>query len=154
MSIHTSRLSRAFHDIPDGEDWWTSSAAFVAVDVVQAGPLADALVGIIEVLQEGTDPLWVVGGETFTQGVAVAQEWLDAGVDGREAGDWLRCGCWDPNAARAMIDVGLRPDRLLDHDGKPVHWIEVSNGDSMTVASAVADGFLTPDEAVRVVAGR
>ena len=50
-----------------------------------------------------------------------------------------------------MVDVGLRPFRLLNEDGKPAHWIEAGNGAEMSIALAVADGFMSPEDAVRVV---
>lgn len=138
----------------DSRPWWETPTAEVIVDLAKAGPFVSALAGIAAVLMEGEEPMWVVGGTTASAAFAVAQEWLDAGVEPSEVGGWLRAGCWDSKAARQMVEVGLRPGRLLDENGKPAHWIEASSGENMPVALAVADSFLTPEQAVRVVVGR
>jgi len=151
------RLDKVIQDldyVTSGGDWWSSPTAIVVVALVDAGPLATALAHIAEVLQAGEDPMWVVGGVTAKEALAVAQEWLDAGVDGSEVGDWLRAGCWDPGAARRMVDAGLHPWRLLTNGGEPAHWIEAPNGETMSLAAAVADSYLTAREAVRVISGR
>jgi hypothetical protein len=134
-----------------GGPWWNTPTAAVIVDLAKAGPFVTALAGIAEVLRAGEDPEWAVGGVRATAAFTVAQEWLSAGVEPSEVGDWLRAGCWDPKAARRMVDVGLRPFRLLNEDGKPAHWIEAGNGAEMSLALAVADGFMSPEDAVRVV---
>ena len=146
----TDRVIRTFDSAGTGE-WWSSSLATMAIDLAKAGPLATALAGIAEILQEGEDPMWVVGGVTASEACAVAQEWLDSGVDAMEVADWLRAGCWDPAAARQMLDLGLRPARLLDEDGSPLHWVEASSGEEVSVAAAVADRFLSPEQALQTV---
>jgi hypothetical protein len=135
----------------DSWNWWNTPTATVIVDLAKAGDFVAALAGIAEVLQAGEEPMWVVGGTTAAAAFAVAQEWLDADVEPHEVGGWLRAGCWDPKAARQMVNVGLRPNRLLNEDGKPAHWVEASSGEEMPLALAVADSYLTPEEAVRVV---
>ncbi len=131
--------------------WWETPTANVIVDLAQARDLVAAIAGITEVLQAGEDPMWVVGGTTPAEALAVAQEWLDAEVEPAEVGGWLKAGCWDPKAARAMAAAGLRPWRLLDKDGNPLHWVEAGDGEQMSVALAVADSFLSVEDAVRVV---
>jgi hypothetical protein len=147
----TDRLRRESHD--DSISWWQVPTATVIVDLAKSRDFLSALAGITEVLQSGEDPMWVVGGTAAAAAFAVAQEWLDAGVDATEVGAWLRAGCWDPKAARRMVDVGLRPARLLGANGRPAHWVEGPHGD-IPVALAVADSFLTPEQAVRVVVAR
>jgi hypothetical protein len=53
-----------------------------------------------------------------------------------------------------MLDVGLRPDQLLGADRRPARWIEHPQREDMPVASAVADGDLSPCEAAPVVNGQ
>lgn len=139
-------------DRASGEgSWWNTPTAAVIVDLAKAGPFVTALAGIAEVLRAGEDPEWAVGGVTASAAFTVAQEWLAAGIEPREVGGWLRAGCWDPKAAKRLVDVGLRPFRLLNDDGRPAHWVEAANGEQMSVALAVADGFMSAEEAVRVV---
>jgi len=137
-----------------GGRWWNTPTARVIVDVVMAGPFATVLAGITEVLQEGQDPMWVVGGESATAAYEVAREWLDAGAEPSEVGDWLRAGCWAAEAARRMADVGLRPSRLLDAEGKPRHLVDAGPEGEIPVALAVAESYITAHEAVRVVVGQ
>lgn len=137
-----------------GGCWWESSTAHLIVELVKAGPVIAVLAQIAEVLQEGHDPLWVVGGESATAAVEVAAEWLDAGVDPTEVGDWLRAGCWGADAARQMMNVGLRPGRLLDAEGRPRHLVDIGPEGEIPLALAVAESYMTPHEAVRVVVGQ
>ena len=134
-----------------GGSWWTTSTATVIVNVAQSGPLILALAGIAQALRDGDDPEWVVGGASPLAAFAVANEWIDAGINPAEVNGWLRAGCWDPKAARSMVDVGLRPAHLLNDAGEPAHWIEATNGERMSVALAVADAFMTVEKAMRVV---
>lgn len=130
--------------------WWRTWTADSIIDMAKVPGFLVALAGITEVLQEGTDPDWVVGGESAGAAFKVAQEWLDVGVEPAEVGDWLRAGCWDPKAARRMVDAGLRPGRLLD-DGKPAHLLDVGPEGDVPLAMAVADSYISVDEAVRIV---
>lgn len=145
----TDRLRQ--ESLDDTIGWWRTPTASVIVDLAKAAPFVAALAGIAAVLQDGEEPMWVVGGTTASAAFVMAQEWLDAGVDPYEVGGWLRAGCWDPKAAKRMVDVGLRPKRLLNEDGKPAHWIEAANGEDMPVALAVADSYLSPEDAVKAV---
>ena len=151
-SFLASVSDRLHHESHGGSlEWWRVPTATVIVELAQTREFVSALAGIAEVLQAGEDPMWVVGGATAREAFAVAQEWLDAGVEATEVGGWLRAGCWDPKMAKQMVDAGLRPHRLLDGEGKPIQWVEGSEGHDIPVALAVADGYLTPEEAVRVV---
>lgn len=134
-----------------GGGWWNTPTAAMLIDLAKAGPIVVALAGIAEVLREGEDPEWAVGGLTATAALSVAQEWLDAEIEPPEVSGWLRAGCWNPRAARQMTAVGLRPSRLLDHEGRPAHWVQAANGERMSVALAVADDWFSASEAVRVV---
>jgi hypothetical protein len=51
-----------------------------------------------------------------------------------------------------MVDRGLRPGRLLDGDGRPLHLVEVPNGEEMPLARAVAEEFVSAGDAVVHVA--
>ena len=84
---------------------------------------------------------------------AIAQDWLDAGIDATEVVGWLRAGCWKPITARAMTDAGLRPWCLLDGDRLPSHWVDVPapGGGQMPLARAVAEGLVSIESAVHVV---
>lgn len=132
--------------------WWNTGTAAVLVDLARSGPFVVALAGIAEVLREGEDPEWAVGDVTAAAAFGVAQEWLDAGVEPTEVAGWLRAGCWNPKIARQMEVVGLSPSRLLDDEGRPVHWVEATNGERMSVALAVANDLMAVADVVRVVA--
>jgi hypothetical protein len=147
----TSSLLQVLERASRDTEWWRTDMATLVIDLAEIRPFVSALAGIAELLREGEDPLWVVGGITPAAAFAVTHEWLNAGIAAEEVGGWIRAGCWDPKAARRLVDVGLRPPRLLDEHGKPAHWTEVTNGDHMPLASAVADSFLTPEQAVQVV---
>ncbi|MGH9212530.1 MAG: hypothetical protein ACRD2C_17935 [Acidimicrobiales bacterium] len=137
----------------DAEDhqrpWWDTPTASVVCDLARAGPFVAALAGVIAVLREGHDPMWAVGGDSAGEAFDVVQEWIAAGVDPTEVGDWIRAGCWSATAARQMSTSGIRPHRLLDVEGKPVHWLDVGPDGPIPLALAVADSYLTPDQAVR-----
>jgi hypothetical protein len=135
-------------------DWWETETASVIMDLAKAGPFHVVLSGLAEAIRETEDPLWVIGGTTAAQAHAVAWEWLDAGIDPHEVTSWLRAGCWDPKAARSMVEEGLSPARLLDDDGEPLDWVEGSNGDLIPLAMAVADDHLTAADAVKAVVQR
>lgn len=135
-------------------DWWETETASVIMDLAKAGPFHVVLSGLAEAIRETEDPLWVIGGTTAAQAHAVAWEWLDAGIDPHEVTSWLRAGCWDPKAARSMVEEGLSPARLLDDGGEPLDWVEGSNGDLIPLAMAVADDHLTAADAVKAVVQR
>lgn len=147
----TSNILQELDRASQTSQWWNTPTAAVIIDLAKAGPFVTALAGIAEVLRDGEDPEWAVGGVRASEAFTVAQEWIDAGVDPTEVGGWLKAGCWDPKAAKRLADVGLRPFRLLNEDGRAAHWVEAGNGAEMSVALAVADGFMTAEEAVRVV---
>ena len=72
---------------------------------------------------------------------AVAQAWTDAGFDDATTARWLEARCHDPQAARALADLGLTPDQASarTRDG---------GGDYRdTLAHKVANGHLTPRQA-------
>jgi hypothetical protein len=98
MAGVSDRLQHETYD--DSRPWWETPTAEVIVDLAKAAPFVAALAGITEVLQEGEEPMWAVGSTTASGAFAVAQEWLDSGIEPSEVGDWLRAGCWDPKAAR------------------------------------------------------
>lgn len=135
-------------------DWWETETASVIMDLAKAGPFHVVLSALAEAIRETEDPLWVIGGTTAAQAHAVAWEWLDAGIDPHEVTSWLRAGCWDPKAARSMVEEGLSPARLLGDDGEPLDWVEGSNGDLIPLAMAVADDHLTAADAVKAVVQR
>lgn len=67
---------------------------------------------------------------------AVAKAWEDAGFDDEMTARWLEARCFDPAAARALADLGVRPEQanVRTPDG----------GDYLdTVAYKVANGDLT-----------
>ncbi len=131
--------------------WWQTPTAGVIIDLAQAGRFVSALAGIAEVLRDGEDPEWVIGGVSVPAAFAVAREWVDSGVEPLHVGDWLRAGCWNPNAARQLVDAGLYPAQLLNDRGEPLHHVETPDGAGAPVAMAVADSFLTAEQAVQVV---
>jgi hypothetical protein len=108
---------------------------------------------IAQVLREGHDPDIVVGATNAEAAFAVAQEWVDAGIDPIGVVGWLRAGCWKPTAARAMTDAGLRPWRLLNQAGAPRHWIEITTAaiEQIPLARAVAEEFLSTEQAIQIV---
>jgi hypothetical protein len=135
-------------------NWWETETASVIVDLAEAGPFHEVLCGLAEAIRETGDPDWVIGGAAATQAHAVAWEWLDAGIEARQVIGWLRAGCWDPRAARSMVEQGLGPARLLDDDGEPLDWVEGSTGDLVPLAMAVADGHITAPDAAKTVVRR
>jgi hypothetical protein len=134
--------------------WWDTRMADVLIEIARTGPLVVALAGIAAALRDGGDPDIVTGGTTAEAAFEVAQEWIDAGIEPGDVAGWLRAGCWSAAAARRMADAGLRPDRLLDDDDRPAHWVEVPNGEEMPLAKAVAEEFTTVAAAVRRIVGR
>jgi hypothetical protein len=139
-----------------GCGWWETDTTGLVLGFVSAGPSAAVFTAIAQVLREGHDPDVVVGGTSADAAFAVALEWLEAGIEADHVAGWLRTGCWKPVAARALTDAGLRPWRLLDDHGQPLHWINVPtpHGEQMPVARAVAEEFVVVETAVRIVVGQ
>jgi hypothetical protein len=136
-----------------GCGWWETDLASMVLAAVTAGPLMGVFTAIAQVLREGGDPDIVVGATNAEAAFGVAQEWVDAGIDPVGVVGWLRAGCWKPTAARAMTDAGLRPWRLLNQTGSPLHWVEITTAaiEQIPLARAVAEEFLSIDQAVKVV---
>jgi photosystem II stability/assembly factor-like uncharacterized protein len=70
-------------------------------------------------------------------GVA-AQAWTDAGFDDDMTARWLKARCFDPQAARALADMGIAPEQaaIRTRDGGG-NYLD-------TIAYKVANGDLTP----------
>ena len=77
------------------------------------------------------------------------QAWRAAGID--DWADWWAAGCWRLDAARALRDAGLSPHHLLDSDRRP---IEIDALSGIPVATAVADAYITADQAADLVRAR
>lgn len=83
-------------------------------------------------------------GELATRGgdpAVAAQAWSDAGFDDAMTAKWLEARCHDPQAARAMADLGITPHQASarTRDG---------GGDYRdTIAHKVANGHLTARQA-------
>lgn len=69
---------------------------------------------------------------------AVAQAWTDAGFDDEMTARWLEARCFDPQAARALTELGVTPKQATarTRDG--------GDGGIGTIAYKVANGDLTP----------
>ena len=68
---------------------------------------------------------------------AAARAWTDAGFDDERAARWLAARCFAPEAARALSELGVKPEqaKARTRDG---------GGDYVdTIAFKVADGQLT-----------
>ena len=79
---------------------------------------------------------------------AAAEAWTDAGFDDELAARWLRARCFDPQAARALSDMGITPEQAAcrTRDG---------GGYADTIAFKVASGDLTPRQgAARAMSSR
>lgn len=77
--------------------------------------------------------------------------WAAAGFRREDIQDWWAAGCWHPDAARALIDAGLSPHQLVDSDRRPI-TIDALSG--VPVATAVADEYITAEQAADVVRAR
>jgi hypothetical protein len=136
-----------------GCDWWETETAGLILGLLATGPAATVFLAIAQLLCEGGDPDVIVGGPSARAALAVALEWLDAGVEPDDVATWLRAGCWKPAAARAMADGGVQPDRLLKDDDQPLHWVDIPTAGSERVplARAVAEEFVTVEAAVAML---
>jgi hypothetical protein len=80
---------------------------------------------------------------------AAAEAWTQCGFDDEMAARWLEARCFDPEAARALADLGVSPEQaaVRTRDGKG-EYID-------TLAYKVASGDLTPRQgAVRSLSSR
>jgi hypothetical protein len=136
-----------------GCGWWETDTAALVLGFLSVGPTATVLTAIARLLRDGQDPDVIVGARTAHAAFAVAQEWLDADIDADQVARWLRAGCWKPTTARALTDAGLRPRRLLDDDGRPLHWIDIPtpDGERVPLARAVAEEFMAVETAIQIV---
>ncbi len=72
-----------------------------------------------------------------------AQAWTDAGFDDAMTARWLTVRCFDPEAARALADLGVTPEQAAKRtrdgggDYKDTIAYKVANGD-MTARQATA----------------
>lgn len=68
---------------------------------------------------------------------AAAAAWTEAGFDDATTGQWLEARCFDPQAARALADMGVSPKQAAKRtrDG--------GDGYIDTIAFKVAKGDLT-----------
>jgi hypothetical protein len=78
-----------------------------------------------------------------------AQAWTDAGFDDPMTAKWLEARCFDPQAARALADMGVTP-------GQAAHRTrDGGDGYRDTIAYKVANGDLTPRQgAARCLSSR
>jgi len=69
---------------------------------------------------------------------AAARAWTEAGFDDEMTARWLEARCFDPQAARALAELGVTPEQatVRTRDGGR-DYID-------TIASKVANGDLTP----------
>lgn len=70
-----------------------------------------------------------------------AQAWTDAGFDDATAARWLEARCFDPEAARALADLGVSPHQAA------VRTRDGGDGRPQTIAYKVSNGDLTPRQA-------
>ena len=78
-----------------------------------------------------------------------AQAWTDAGFDDEATARWLRARCFDPEAARALADMGVSPEQAAcrTRDG--------GDGRPNTIGHKVASGDLTARQgAARALSSR
>ncbi len=80
---------------------------------------------------------------------AAAQAWTEAGFDDEMTARWLEARCFDPQAARALAELGVTPEQatVRTRDGGS-DYID-------TIAYKVAHGELTPRQgAARTLSSR
>jgi hypothetical protein len=134
-------------------DWWETEAAVMIGDLAHARSYGVVLAAIAEAIRRTGDPLWVVGQTTPAAAHAVAWEWLCAGVEPGEVGVWLRAGCWDPRAARALGDAGVLAAGLIDGEGRSRFTVDGPGGEPVPLAQAVADQLITVEQAAQIAQG-
>lgn len=118
------------------EWWWTGWWELIQSHYGH-DPLVTVMASFADCLRGGENPGWVVGSDSPTAAVRVAEEWLAHGIPPLEVRGWLAARCRYPRVARAFTDAGLRPPNLLNSHGQP-----------QPVAAAVANGELSVDQAV------
>ncbi|MGI8946361.1 MAG: hypothetical protein ACR2GL_09010 [Thermoleophilaceae bacterium] len=80
---------------------------------------------------------------------AAARAWSEAGFDDEATARWLEARCFDPQAARALAEAGVRPEQAAKRtrDGRG-EYVD-------TIAFKVARGDLTPRQgAARTLSSR
>lgn len=60
--------------------------------------------------------------------VGSAKEWLRKGFSAAEVGEWLDARCFDPEAARAFCEWGLRPEHAAVRTGEGIGGYEDTLG--------------------------
>lgn len=79
---------------------------------------------------------------------AAAQSWTKAGFGDEMTARWLQARCFDPDAARALADLGVTPEQAAVRTRDGGDYID-------TIAYKVAAGGLTPRQgAVRSLSSR
>ena len=136
-----------------GLDWWQVCITSALIDLNRVPGFVTAFAGIANVLRHGASADWVIGGSTFREAVNVTLEWLDADIAPHEVAGWLQAGCWSPTVATQLVAAGIRPGRLLSDDGRPVHWLQVADGNEVPLATAITEWDFPIAEAVRIVTG-
>lgn len=88
-----------------------TQAALVAVELRARGEFLEAeevedtlsIRAIVSVLRHAGD--WATGLDV----VQTAQEWNESGFTADETSDWIDAGCFEPSAARRLLDAGVTP---------------------------------------------
>jgi hypothetical protein len=79
---------------------------------------------------------------------AAAQAWTKSGFGDEMTTRWLRARCFDPDAARALTDLGVMPEQAATRTRDGGDYLD-------TIAYKVAAGELTPRQgAVRSLSSR
>jgi hypothetical protein len=66
-----------------------------------------------------------------------AKAWANAGFDDAMTARWLKARCFDADAARALADLGVKPEQAATRTRDGGDYLD-------TVAYKVANGDLTP----------
>lgn len=65
-------------------------------------------------------------GDDLDASVAAVRAWMDADLQGYEAGDWIEAGVWDPD----QIQEGRTPKDIIGHSSTgPVYWSDPEPAD-------------------------